>query len=125
MKFSKLEADEKTFIHIEMYYTAIINKTPLMSIGNILQKRELEEHLKKMNVVNGEKQEETLKWIENNCKNLRIYINSLIDFAEFLYMDSQLNYRGDKLIKKLVFDAIKVWNDSVPILEQIRIEDKI
>jgi hypothetical protein len=125
MRFSKLEKDDKTLDHIKMYYHAITNKEPLMSLGCLLQKRELELHLKIVNCKEEEHKDECIKWIEKNAKNLRAYINSLIDISEFLFMDSKLNYRGNELIKERVFEAIDVWNESVEMLEHIRIEDKI
>jgi hypothetical protein len=126
MKFSKLDKTQKTFSHIKLIYDAICNNVKILSVGNLIQKRELEEHLKNMDCLEGEKhQEECLKWIEKNARPLRIYLNSLIDFSEYLYFDSQLNYRGKELIEELVYDAIDIWNENLEILEQIRLEEKI
>jgi hypothetical protein len=126
MKFSRLDKTQKTFEHINLIYEAICNNVKILSIGNLIQKRELEDHLKRLGCIEGEKhQKECLEWIEKNAKPLRIYLNSLIDFSEFLYFDSRLNYRGSELIKELVYDAIDIWNESLEILEQIRLEEKI
>jgi hypothetical protein len=119
LKFSKLDFNEKTVAHITLYFDAIINKTPLISVGNKIQNIELQEHLCR---VGNKTQEEILIWIDKNTKPFRCYLNSLATVANFLFIDYKINFRRG-LNERIIYDAIVVWNDNLNIMEEVHVKD--
>lgn len=124
--FSFLDNDDKTFLHITEYFNALQNGIKLISIDNILQKREIEIHLNKCK--KEQTQEETLKWIEKNAVPFRNYINSLKILSLYLYIHSKMHYNY-KLIKEDFGKIVNMWNNErcivlevLEIIETIRIE---
>jgi hypothetical protein len=122
MKCSRLDDNDLTFIHVKLYIDAYENRSPLMSVGNCIQKRQLQDHLDR-NCLEGN-QQVCLDWIEKNSKPLRCYLNSLTIFSEFLWIDMQVNFRKG-LVREIFSQAVKIFNENLEYLEQVRIEDKI
>ena len=118
--FSLLEKNEKTFEHVKEYYEALEKGIDPFTIDNIIQKRSLEEHLKR-NCKESD-QEECLNWINNNAGKFRNYLNSLRVFSLFLYFDTRMNYRKG-LVWEIFCNYIEMWNlEKSIVLDSIRLE---
>jgi hypothetical protein len=85
-KFCYLESDDKTYQYINVYYTVIKdnNYNTIFNLDNEIQKIEIENHCKRCNISEENKNVEILNWIDNNGKNFRIYLNT-IKIAAFLF----------------------------------------
>ena len=119
--FCILEKDEKTYKHICEYYDAIVWETPLMAIDSIIQKRELENHLKRTKGT--ESKEEAQNWIQENAEPFRAYLNSLKLLTLFIFMDNKRNFR-ENVPYELFETYVEIWKKEKQLLiDTIRIND--
>jgi hypothetical protein len=84
--FCFLEKDKKTFSYVMRFVDFIENnKTKnIISLGNKIQREEIEEHLKRNNIKENAVAEE-IKWVEKNGKGFRIYLNTIKIAALIFY----------------------------------------
>lgn len=117
--FSYLEKDEKTYNHVKAYYEAMKKGINCYSIDCVLQKHELEDHLKRCRKEHD--QEEQLNWINQNAEKFRSYINSLKTVALLAYVGSEIHHHNDFIFdlfcsyvdlydkeKKIIVDTIRI-----------------
>ena len=82
MPFSILEKDEKTFSYFKQYvqYLEETGNTCLI-LDNKIQSAEIQEHLKSIGLngesPEGEKKREISRWIKDNARPFRDYLNSI------------------------------------------------
>ena len=112
-KFSKLEKDEKTFNHIQLYYDLIVRRTPLIEADLEIQRIELEHHLERCNKEFDAT--ECSDWIGRNAEAFRAYINTLKVFTLFIYMENCLEYRSD-IVWEIFCRMVDVFNEEKEII---------
>jgi len=102
--FCKLEQNESTFLFFKEYFKSLMKATSTDKVQNLdlqLQLQEIKNHLN-VNNKNQKDNKECIKWIEENSKNYRLYLNTL-------------------KIVKLIFDCIcEIENKTI---DQIIYED--
>lgn len=108
-KFSKIEKDNKTFQHVIMYYNCIMKGDDYTTTDIKIQQLELKEHLER-NHVDENKNEECDKWIKENHKPFRKYINTLKVFSLFMFMNNQLEYR-EKIPYQIFEKMVEAFNE--------------
>ena len=102
--FCKLEQNESTFLFFKEYFKSLMKATSTDKVQNLdlqLQLQEIKNYLN-VNNKNQKDNKECIKWIEENSKNYRLYLNTL-------------------KIVKLIFDCIcEIENKTI---DQITYED--
>lgn len=119
-KFSFLEKDKKTYNHVKMYFDAINNGASLNSVDILIQKQELECHLKKT-CKEHDRIEETA-WVMKNAAPFRCYLNSLKTVTLFAFLNSKIHL-DDDISFTLFCRMVDIFNEEKSlIIESIRIE---
>ncbi len=82
--FCFLEKDEKTYGYVICYFNVIKEGKSLMSLDALIQKEEIEKHLRN-NDISKEDREAVASWIKKNSSNFRSYLNSIKMVALFIF----------------------------------------